>query len=365
MARVIFGIRNVRVKTYTINHFNITNEEAEAFAVKFEEFDFWNSYKTIKVSQPQIEKRVSYFHFSFIPIFSLGTFWTTRKTDGKLYITTERCEVKINSKLKKVKSPWYAYFGLWALASLLVFGLLFFSYETFVAPKISAYKREKRIDAELKQSYNAKINDIKKLSTKSHIEFENSSFNNNDDYGKVLHINNDSITIGYLPKSAKSLDYKQRNNTYLVDLHLKKYHKLLLAQTISIDSLISLIPKNYKEYAKLYNNHSLIKQFHLNKNLATPSFKIQQHFANKIKIENLGKPIEINDISQIEKNICEWNTPFPIYLDTNDYKIIEPSIMDAKKYNTFNFTIIINDYSNFYEYKVSKKNNEFFFSLNE
>jgi len=101
------GIRTCRLKVYNCSDFNISDKEVHTFSLKYENLDLWNNYKNVKVQKPQIEKRIRYFHILFIPLFSLGIEWTTRRKDGLLYITNERCLKKINSSLKKIRSPWY------------------------------------------------------------------------------------------------------------------------------------------------------------------------------------------------------------------------------------------------------------------
>ena len=53
MSRAGFGIRTSRTKIYELEKFNITKDEAESFAVPYDEFDIWNQNKDLTIQEPQ------------------------------------------------------------------------------------------------------------------------------------------------------------------------------------------------------------------------------------------------------------------------------------------------------------------------
>lgn len=72
MTALGIGIRTCRLKAYDIYFFNISEEEAESFAILYENLDIWNIDKKKETNIPLIEKRVRYLHFLFIPVFTFG-----------------------------------------------------------------------------------------------------------------------------------------------------------------------------------------------------------------------------------------------------------------------------------------------------
>ncbi|MEO9480105.1 MAG: hypothetical protein ABJO28_14490 [Maribacter dokdonensis] len=245
MSKIGFGTRNLRVKTYPISDFDITEDEAESFAIKFDGFDIWNSNKKINIETPQIEKRVKYFHISFIPIFSTGTFWTTRKKDGLLYLTNEKCERKILKKIKKNRSPFYINL-IPILASLFVIGLISYFSFGFIQHKIRGNKLTEQLWEKSSSQLIDKINKIKKGSV---IEFEKKGF------AKVIKKENDILHLAYLPDNVDEiLFFSLKNRMKNIPKAFKKYESTLIKKSIDYKDLITMVPKNHSEKSEWYDD---------------------------------------------------------------------------------------------------------------
>ena len=90
MIRIVFGWNHFKVRSFTPFELGITQKT---------DIDF------------TIELRQRYFHFFWIPFFSLGKKWAVRKA-GKLYEMPEVIAEAIRGRDDlRVKTPWYTYSG--------------------------------------------------------------------------------------------------------------------------------------------------------------------------------------------------------------------------------------------------------------
>ncbi|MCK0191471.1 hypothetical protein [Arenibacter sp. F20364] len=266
MARIRFGVRNMRSKVYPIGYFSIRNEEVESYSLEYDKLDLWNWNKSLNVTVPQIEKRVNYFHIMFIPIFSTSVDWTTRKADGKIYYSNKKCKDRIITKIgKKRFGHWY--FNLIPFTALLAF--IFFLSESLLVPTIKkSYNRyEKKAELEeylenlevsIGEKYYRNTETLKTLDPGHFIEFQYLGiYGNNKEallpysiYARVNSINKDRIKLDFLPDQID-----QMNLPYNSLLRLFKKENIEQKHS-SIDSISMLIPKNIEEVQKLRKNHT-------------------------------------------------------------------------------------------------------------
>lgn len=259
------GIRSIRVKIYPISFFEITNDEAENYAVKYDKYDLWNINKHIDNTEAQIEKRVRYFHFMYIPIISLGVEWTTRKKDGYLYHTTELCEEKIIKKIKKPKSPWYINLVPYSLLALILFLLIFYLIVPFTAFQIRKHKNDAQLKIDI-AAYEQQINDefednildLYSIDTTCFIEFQSYTRmmfaarrglfpeGSHSSYSKILDFKGNKVLLGFLPDSSL-----HRSNISVDILRESFTSDSLTLKWMDIKKIERLIPKSHKELIKI------------------------------------------------------------------------------------------------------------------
>jgi len=105
MARIRFGIKSMKLKSFSTEDFNLTQP------------DFKDC---------ELELRQRYFHISFIPVFSVGKFWQLKKGNALIDIDQETLSI-LNQQKNKYKTPWYI-FLFPILAITIIIGYFTFEY---------------------------------------------------------------------------------------------------------------------------------------------------------------------------------------------------------------------------------------------
>jgi hypothetical protein len=96
---LIYGWNSFLIRTFSAFELGLTS-------------DFSNDYN--------VEVRQKYFHLFWIPFFSLGKIWCVRKGD-ELYDLNDDAKKQVKTANVEVKTPFYTYAGLIAVALLFVF----------------------------------------------------------------------------------------------------------------------------------------------------------------------------------------------------------------------------------------------------
>jgi hypothetical protein len=96
---LIYGWNSFLIRTFSAFELGLTT-------------DFSNDF--------DVEVRQKYFHLFWIPFFSLGKIWCVRK-GGELYDLNDEAKMRIKTANVEVKTPFYTYAGLIAVALLFVF----------------------------------------------------------------------------------------------------------------------------------------------------------------------------------------------------------------------------------------------------
>lgn len=86
---IVFGSRSFRLRKFSIEELGLP--ESENFDVS-------------------VEVRQAYFHFCYIPFFSLGKFYAIRE-NNKLHDVPEHLRPYVTAVASKIKTPWYTYLG--------------------------------------------------------------------------------------------------------------------------------------------------------------------------------------------------------------------------------------------------------------
>lgn len=335
MSRIRFGFRTVRVKTYQLNEFNISNGEAESFAVNYDGFDLWNTNKKLTVEIPQIEKRVKYFHIMFVPFFPVETQWTIRNKKGVFKIN-QVCELKVKSTYPKSYAPWYSFLApiICLLAIVSYFGI------EFIQKKSNQSKYTER----LKNEHLELVNELDNIPPPYYIVFEG-KYSTGDNFKRVDSIINNSYYISSIVNKKSKLKYNSPDY-----LHHREFKTNTLESIIySKDKLISLIPKNPEGNSKLRRNGKLKKIITIS-DLEKPNLDFDFHLGG-ITIKNLGKPLTLVEFENKSKEQNKWELISNQYIDTNKKIRVNYSPTNISS-DISNLIFLFSDNENFYEFKV-------------
>lgn len=341
MSGIRFGLRTVKVKTYELNRFNITKEEAESFAVDYDGFDIWNFDKTLTVKTPQIEKRVKYFHIMFIPFFPTEVHWTTRNKNG-LFKINELCEKKVKSVYPKSYGPWYSF-----LAPIICLAFVF-SY--FTVDYVNGVIRKNDYADKIENDGQRLIKQLDSISTPFYLILKTPSSYFSKSFQRVDSIHNKQFYLSRLPHqiddtiSSSTLDYSYHA--------LFKKFKLINSE-VTQDSILSIIPKTIIENSSRNENYKL-KRIVSVEELENPNLEFK-FFLNGIFIKNLGKPITLIDFENksIEKD--KWTVKTNEFIDSNKSvkALYSPSNETSNETSDeSHLFFIFSDNDNFYEYEV-------------
>ncbi|SIS47158.1 hypothetical protein SAMN05421766_102101 [Zobellia uliginosa] len=77
MTRLRIGYRSIFNKKYEIELFDFLMENTDQFNTPYDGLDLWNS-KGSETKVLQVEERIEYFHFMYVPIFPITHVWTLR-----------------------------------------------------------------------------------------------------------------------------------------------------------------------------------------------------------------------------------------------------------------------------------------------
>lgn len=331
MSRIRFGFRTVRVKTYELNYFGITQEEAESFAVQYDDFDIWNSNKSLIISPPQIEKRVKYFHIMFVPFFPIETHWTVRNKNGVFKINAI-CEKKVKSTHSKSYGPWYTFLApILCITALLIFGIT-----DFFSDQIQQYNYSNELTNRRQQL----IKELDSIPTPFYLVTTKS-------FKPRKFIRVDSITKSSL--HITNLVYETKDFEFDYNYHKSFSTDNLESTIVSRDSIISLIPRTPVEAS--YRNESWkLQKIIPVKDLEKPNLKFNFHLEG-ITINNLGKPLTLVDFENNSSEKDRWSVEINQYIKNNEN--IEAKYRPTNKSSDHsNLSFIFFDNENFYEYKV-------------
>jgi len=361
--RIRFGVRSFRTKTYPLEYFNISKEEAEGFCVPYDGFDIWN-FKKEKVSETRIEKRFRYFHILFIPIVPLETEWTIRRTDGLLYRANEICEKKINLVYENKKSPWLKRILLFVL----VFFLLLISYNLFFKKIIQSHKYEVN---RINKLYNTKLEKLENLDEDDLILFVNKNdyfylWNNSfREYGYVWKVEDEKVHIKYL--TGRLADIRGHHTIYSIQKRFKNNQNSLVDTIFSKSDLIKRIPskKSQIKNATFLLIHDIINTDLIDK----PILTITESSHDSFNIGNKGKTVYLVDIVNENEQICEWQIKLPAKLKSKTSKsfdnfIVKAKVLNEEKFKNIKSKLIFTDNSNnLYEFELTKNKEKNEFSI--
>ncbi|WP_158977315.1 hypothetical protein [Cellulophaga sp. L1A9] len=304
---IIFGLRSLKLKSYSFEEIGIANE---------------NSPKS------RVEYRQKYFHLFFIPFFPVKKFFALRKEDGKLYDLNYSLTYKIEDAIKdKPKTPWYSF-----LVFILIF-IMYFSifcnlqYKSFKDKQSDIKNYEKKALQNKKELNNLNTNYLIKLtpSNSPYYMYKTDRFPL-----KVEKINGDSILLKKLfPNKLKYSSNKNLLEYYFINKNLVD------SIWIKKETLKSTI---YLDYDKVYESEKEVGLDFFNENKKYIISDIEsiegrivlQFIENKFNKEeisitliNYGEPCEIIKIENVFDNYMfpnniKWSNQLPQYLKSNN-----------------------------------------------
>ncbi len=301
MSMIKFGIRSFKLKTYSLEEFDI---------------------KTDPNSRMWIEYRQNYFHLLLIPLFPIDKVLQLRKGDNQLYELPANLHSEVEAKIKdKLKTPWYTYLGpiVLALGLGIYFGKIMLG------------------DYRSKQ-YRERVYEAKALRSMEHLEKING-----DDYiklmvsdpmlvlGKFIKIertNGDSILIkkmytdlGYsedVSHLIKSYYLKNRNSLDSVWIHKRMLRKAICADYDSLFQTTEFGVDFFNEDKKyLIDYIERIDYGPILKNAGSGGYNYVKKELS-LHLHNYGMPCEIIEIQNLKGDI-RWMNELPYYISSNDH----------------------------------------------
>ncbi|MRX63271.1 hypothetical protein [Maribacter luteus] len=328
MSRLRIGFRSVFKKKYEIELFDFLLENTDEFNIPFTGLDLWNSKKSdIKVLQ--VEKRIEYFHFMYIPIFPIGKIWTLRKKDGKLY-DINSVKYKIESRIKKTNYPIYTFsFPI----------LIFLSISTYL---LITYGKFYYRDYKSKKSKQEKILVLKEKLNKLNPPFYliiNQNKSPSKSFRRVDSIVDEVYYLSKLPKKLDTFTTSTLDNVFYSTFAQNKLVRSKISKN-NLDTLIS----NINEFRAKRLVNILTKD-----ELEAPKLEIDFHI-HGLSIINNGKPITFEGYIENNNLNNQWVFPKDSLLLTG--KRIDASYIAKKNGDTSNLTLLFTDSQKSYKYQV-------------
>lgn len=329
MSRIRFGFRSIFNKKYDINQFDFLVNDLNKYNEAYRGIDLWNS-KEANIKNLQVEKRIEYFHFMYIPVFPVGKVWTLRKEDGKLY-DLESVKYRIEDRLGKSYYPLYTFlFPILILISILVFFLSIYGKKYY-----SEYQR----DNDKKERKAELISELNNTKLPFYLVFDKPHFSANM-YQRVDSIVGDVYFMSKLPAQIDTFKYRTYDNIYYSAF---KQHKLIHFQ-VPKDSIYSLIHGNtyFHEDYELKKILSIL-------DLETPKLEIDFDISG-LNITNLGKPITFLDFEDNSSVKNQWKFQTNSFLDTG--KSIRGEYLSKMSMSESKLNLVFSDNNDFFEYEI-------------
>lgn len=340
------GVRSSRSKVYKIDKFDFINDKIDKFNSQYTEYDIWHT-RIEKINVPQIEKRVKYFHLMYVPFFPVGTQWTLRKTDGKLY-NISGFERKIEEKIKKQKPQFYYFtFPLILIISLLFYFLPDYYRANINKQEISFLKTDsyKRNEKEYLKSIENLDQKINLLSENDYVKIRNfGDYFGKKKFLKIIEINNDSIKYAIVIYNKqfgadnfnlfKLNQYYTRNKT--------KFRTKSTTKNILRNSYLKSYTEYYhhkinsKEFGDLFTV-SNEKQFIEGIYDSSRPLLIKQSYGFgrgefHINFTNMGAPVKLIKIENLENEI-KWSNQIPEDIKNSSSNNDDTFTLKSKEYN--------------------------------
>ncbi|SHJ65561.1 hypothetical protein [Pseudozobellia thermophila] len=334
MTRLRIGYRSIFNKKYEIELFDFLIGNTDQFNIPYNGLDLWNS-KESETKVLQVEERIEYFHFMYIPVFPVTHVWTLRKEDGKLY-SLESVKYKIESRVKKSRYPIYTFM----LPLLVLLSISIYILSVYGKKHLRAYRQDKKkqITKELL------LSKLDSAEPPFYIVLAKDGLSKNT-LQRVDSMVDQTYFISKLPLKIDTFEYGTLDYTYYSAL--EKYR--LIQTQVSKDSLYSLVYGN--SYLHLDNE---IKKVLSAKELETPKLEISFNDQG-LEIKNLGKPITFINFTDNSPEKGLWKFEPNLYLDTNKsiLGMYSQKNVKAKNNEEIRLTLTFDDGEEFIEYEVS------------
>jgi hypothetical protein len=341
--RIIFGVRTALVKKYPISYFNISKEEAENIKTQYTDLDIYNSLKDKPIDPPRVEKRVSYFHLYFLPVFPTSTHWTVRNKYG-LFKANLHIKKKIKNKIPKVYPPWYSFL----LPLLIIIGTALYFSNNYIKQYKYTYQQNNKIKHHREQL----ISELDTCVPPYFLSFNYSKYYSYPYFERVDSIKNNVFYISRLPDEV----IKKIKKGQKIGVDYKNYQafvtqtNLLEKDSISKNDLLLLIRKNIGD-RHLYNGQ--IKQLNeiIRLDVFTnpmPNLKVSTSGMG-LWIVNKGKPLVLHSFKSNEENL--WQIKNASNFNFSRTIQVIPKTLDLKPKQVFYFVFLDND-GNMFKYTV-------------
>ncbi|BDD09452.1 hypothetical protein FUAX_18840 [Fulvitalea axinellae] len=273
MARIIFGTRSVKIKSYDAGELEMS-----------------------ELGNAKVEYRQKYFHLYFIPFFPTSKFVALRKQDGELYEIPRPIRHEILKKIKKEPStPWISFLGP---ILLLLAGGIYLGNEAYDDYKIYRYSKH---SYELTAEWNMKL--LGALNTDDFIKVEGDKINvESVDYLKVEEIQGDSLLV-----SGFETSFGYRNNL-ASDIQQEYLNNIAKLKTVWVkrDVLRSAVYEDYDEYkSEDTQGISILKTE-------------QTYFISRIDRLD-GAPLIRSEQSGGYSSMQQGNSRFSVHMDLSNY----------------------------------------------
>ncbi len=337
MARIRLGFRSIRTKVYIIDNFDFIKDNVDKFSFPYEGLDIWHN-KESDTKTLQVEKRVVYFHFMFIPVFPVEKVWTLRKEDGKLY-SLAGSKYKIENLIKKTYYPWYSF--LLPLIIVAVFGT--YTLNIYAQRHIRKYQYGNKLKANKEKL----ISQLDSMSPPYYLVIQKPRYGAKS-FKRVDSIKGNIFFTSFLPTKLDT--FKSYTEDYFYHKALKKYK--LENSTITKDSLISLIPNNPEDNSYL-NKHPKFQKIISIKSMEIPQLEISFNVGG-FRITNSGKPVTLLDFEDLSPKKNHWTIESHAYIDT-DKKLqanFDPKSSNQQIEQQSYLILTFTDDENIYDYEI-------------
>ncbi|QKX06008.1 hypothetical protein HN014_14210 [Aquimarina sp. TRL1] len=335
MSTIKFGIRSVRLKSYSLRELGLENEVN---------------------AKMRVEYRQNYFHLHFLPLFPTTKVLRLRKEDQQLYEIPEHIRTVIASQIKeKPKTPWYTFLG----PIILLVGLTFY----FGNLGIKNYQTKAYYKEKFNQTRDHSLQLLDSLDTHVYFKIRDTkrSFRTDGLYAKVENIYKDSIQ---LVKLHTDLKYDEDRLSYQVQKYYETYAANLPAEWVSIDTLKKAILREYGSSSKNKGIHifettmiieeaaSIYKEPYLVTDGKGVDYIKKQM---SLRLKNYGCEAIISKI-HLKKGMLKWDQEFPIDFSkysSNTYSKLTIYATYENKEEEYEFIIDLRDDENMlHQYEV-------------
>jgi hypothetical protein len=261
-----------------------------------------------------IELRQGYFHFFYIPFFSIGKKWNIRK-GGKLYEVPATALEHIRRQSVSAKTPWYTFAG----PILIVAGLAIYGFSEQVEAVKADHNRENSFETKAA----VLTQQLAKTDDHDYYRLTEKTVSGSNVLLKVTQVKDSNITFSMLTTGLSDYELSPMKMQYLFALKGDAAEKV----TISKQKMLASIPRKYQEADKgtdLLDNGRLFTTreiYHLDGPLL-----VDRHtgFENRTNLSldflNQGWPGTLTKITNLSGDY-KWTNHLPQVIATaqNDY----------------------------------------------